>query len=87
MAESPLYMEIEGGEGLFYFRNMSYEDSDTSYTDRPWIESQNHSLAWVGKDLKDRLVPAPCCGQGQLIIIISSVLLKEIGLEVEKSAS
>lgn len=65
---------------------MSYEDGDTSYTDRPWIESQNHSLACVGTDLKDHLGPAPCCGQGQIIIIIiSSVLLKKI--EVEKSAN
>jgi len=27
---------------------------------------QDHSMAWVGKDLKDHLVPALCHGQGHL---------------------
>jgi len=24
---------------------------------------QNHKMAWFGKDLKDQLLPIPCCGQ------------------------
>ena len=27
-------------------------------------ESQNYRMAWVGRDLKDQLVPTPCCEQG-----------------------
>ena len=26
----------------------------------------NHRMAWVGRDLKDPLAPAPCPGQGPL---------------------
>ena len=30
----------------------------------PIIESQNHKMAWVGRDLKDQQVPTPCRRQG-----------------------
>ena len=26
-------------------------------------ESQNHRMSWIGRDLKDDLVPRICCGQ------------------------
>ena len=28
------------------------------------VGSQNHRMAWVGRDLRDLLVPTPCLGQG-----------------------
>ena len=30
------------------------------------MESQNCGMVWVGRDLKDHLVPTPCHGQGHL---------------------
>jgi len=35
------------------------------YSGAEWvIESQNHGMAWIGRDTKDHPSPTPCCGQG-----------------------
>lgn len=31
-----------------------------------YVVSQNWRVAWIGRDLKDHLIPAPCPGQGHL---------------------
>jgi len=41
----------------------------------------NHRMVWVGRDLKDHLVPSPCHGQGHLPLAHAAQSSIQPGLE------